>query len=89
MRSFFSALLCTVFGHRWKWNDKRRECVCPRCDIPMKLVLIEETSAYLRAAQQKEQCSHDCFEQALGRIKRRPVARKVKRPGPGETPFWL
>ena len=54
MREFIAAVLCTIFGHRWKWRDDARDHACTRCALARRLLLVEETSAYLRAAQQKQ-----------------------------------
>ena len=54
MRAFFAALLCTILGHRWKWRDDARDHACTRCSLARRLMLVEETSAHLRAAQQKQ-----------------------------------
>ena len=57
MRAFLAALLCTIFGHRWKWREDAGDHACARCSLAQRLLSIEETSAYLRAAQQKQfQC---------------------------------
>ncbi len=54
MRDLFAALLCTIFGHHWKWREDAGDHACSRCALARRLMLVEETSAYLRAAQQKQ-----------------------------------